>query len=102
MLASRTAVWLKAPALTPDEVRWAILRFHQLWHTSDIQAVQMLDGRVCHGNFRRWAQATRHTLRLLPQRENPFVNPACVARETGCISSGGESWPLVAMDLGAG
>lgn len=65
MLASRTAVWLKVPALTPDEVRWAIPRFHPLWQTSDPQAVDLLDTRLCHGNFRRWAQATRHTLRLL-------------------------------------
>lgn len=64
MLASRTAVWLKIRALTPDEVRWAIPCFHPLWQTSDPQAMDLLDTRVCHGNFRRWAQATHHTLRL--------------------------------------
>ncbi|MGW3660846.1 AAA family ATPase [Streptomyces sp. NPDC005151] len=65
MLASRTAVWLKVPALTPEEVRWVIPRFHRLWQTSDPLAVSMLDTRLCHGNFRRWAAATHHTLRLL-------------------------------------
>ncbi|MFK8912774.1 AAA family ATPase, partial [Streptomyces sp. YS-3] len=64
MLASRTAVWLTVPALTPREVRWAIPRFHPLWRTSAPQAVDLLDTRLCHGNFRRWAQATHHTLRL--------------------------------------
>ncbi|MFD4814185.1 AAA family ATPase, partial [Streptomyces sp. NPDC058418] len=63
MLASRTAVWLKVPALTPREVRWAIPRFHPLWEASDPDAVDLLDTRLCHGNFRRWAQATHHTLR---------------------------------------
>ncbi|MEN8656337.1 ATP-binding protein [Streptomyces sp. 21So2-11] len=65
MLASRTAVWLTIPALTPEEVRWVIPRFHPLWETSDPDAVDLLDTRLCHGNFRRWAQATHHTLRLL-------------------------------------
>jgi hypothetical protein len=65
MLASRTAVWLKVPALTPGEVRWVIPRFHPLWETSAPDAVDLLDTRLCHGNFRRWAQATHHTLRLL-------------------------------------
>ncbi|MEU6620811.1 ATP-binding protein [Streptomyces litmocidini] len=64
MLASRTAVWLNIPALTPDEVRWAIPRFHPLWRTGDPDALTLLDIRLCHGNFRRWAQATHHTLRL--------------------------------------
>ncbi|MGW2513939.1 AAA family ATPase [Streptomyces scopuliridis] len=65
MLASRTAVWLKAPALTPGEVRWAIPLFHPLWQHSDPAALQHLDMRLCHGNFRRWAAATHHALRML-------------------------------------
>ncbi|MFD8566643.1 AAA family ATPase [Streptomyces sp. NPDC059639] len=68
MLASRTAVSLRIPALTPGEVRWAIPRFHPLWQTSTPEAVDLLDARLCHGNFRRWAQATHHTLRLLRSR----------------------------------
>lgn len=64
MLASRALVWLNIPPLTPDEVRWAIPRFHPLWRSSDPDALQLLDARLCHGNFRRWAQATHHTLRL--------------------------------------
>lgn len=64
MLASRTAVWLTIPALTPDEVRWAIPHFHPLWRGSDPDAMTLLDTRLCHGNFRRWAQATHHALCL--------------------------------------
>ncbi|MFC9399207.1 hypothetical protein ACFTWS_39775 [Streptomyces sp. NPDC057027] len=64
MLASRAPVWLNIPALTPDEVRWVIPRFHPLWRGSDPDTLTLLDTRLCHGNFRRWAQATHHTLRL--------------------------------------
>ncbi|MEV6319257.1 ATP-binding protein [Streptomyces sp. NPDC051776] len=78
MLASRTAVWLKVPALTPDEVRWAIPRFHPLWQHSDDSALEHLDTRLCHGNFRRWAQATHHALRLLrrPRADHSFSGRA--------------------------
>ncbi|MFJ4866464.1 AAA family ATPase [Streptomyces sp. NPDC088748] len=71
MLASRTAVWLNLPALSCDEVHWVIPRFHPLWRSSDPDALTLLDTRLCHGNFRRWAQATHHTLRLA--RASPSV-----------------------------
>ncbi|WP_329256683.1 ATP-binding protein [Streptomyces pseudovenezuelae] len=67
MLASRTAVLLTVPHLTPADVAEVIPRFHPLWCGADPDALMRLDTRFCHGNFRRWAQATHHTLRLLRQ-----------------------------------
>lgn len=67
MLLSRTAVSLHIPVLTPADVAEVIPRFHPLWRHSDPDALTRLDARWCHGNFRRWVQATHHALRLLHQ-----------------------------------
>ncbi|MFF4355021.1 AAA family ATPase [Streptomyces sp. NPDC001530] len=64
LLASRSAVWLQAVSLTPDQVCRAIPRFHPLWCDSRPAVLERLDARFCHGNLRRWAQATHHALRL--------------------------------------
>ncbi|MCC3777449.1 ATP-binding protein [Streptomyces sp. UNOB3_S3] len=75
MLASRTAVSLTVPRLTPTDVTEVIGRFHPLWHGTDPGALTRLDVRWCHGNFRRWAQATHHALRLLDQAPLPQGAP---------------------------
>lgn len=75
MLASRTAVSLHIPQLTPADVAEVIPRFHPLWRGADPDALGRLDARWCHGNFRRWAQTTHHTLRLLRQTPAPQGAP---------------------------
>ncbi|WP_079002043.1 ATP-binding protein [Streptomyces sp. AS58] len=65
MLVSRTGVSLQIPLLTSADVAEVIPRFHPLWHEADRDALERLDARWCRGNFRRWAQATHHALRLL-------------------------------------
>lgn len=65
MLVSRTGVSLTVPLLAPADVAEVIPRFHPLWREADRDALTRLDARFCHGNFRRWAQATHHALRLL-------------------------------------
>ncbi|MEU2871635.1 ATP-binding protein [Streptomyces olivoreticuli] len=67
MLASRTAVSLMVPHLTLADVAEVIPCFHPLWRGAEADALTRLDVRWCHGNFRRWAQATHHALRLLRQ-----------------------------------
>jgi hypothetical protein len=71
MLASRTALSLTVPHLTLTDIAEVIPRFHPLWHGTDPGVLERLDVRWCHGNFRRWAQATHHALRLLHQASPP-------------------------------
>ncbi|MEV6672009.1 ATP-binding protein [Streptomyces sp. NPDC051162] len=67
MLASRTGVSLQVPLLTSADVAEVIPPFHPLWRAAAPDALTRLDARFCHGNFRRWALATHHALRLLRQ-----------------------------------
>ncbi|WP_415954510.1 AAA family ATPase [Streptomyces sp. KLOTTS4A1] len=84
LLATRTTHWLQIHPLTYGEVRRAIPQLHPRWHDAGEAVLDRLDVRHGHGNFRRWAQITHHTLRL-EHRASP---PASTLLETtldGCL-----------------
>ncbi|GGV57146.1 ATP-binding protein [Streptomyces spectabilis] len=84
LLVTRTTRWLQIHPLTPGEVRRAIPQLHPRWRDTGKDVLDRLDARHGHGNFRRWAQITHHTLRL-ERRASP---PASALLETtldGCL-----------------
>ncbi|TFV34205.1 ATP-binding protein [Streptomyces sp. T1317-0309] len=70
--------------LTPDEVRWAIPQLTPLWRDVDEPALDWLDARHCHGNFRRWTQITHHALRL-QRRASPPTTAMLHRLLDGCL-----------------
>lgn len=60
MLASRMYIWQEFERIPKGEVRRVIAAFHPLWATAGSALIDAVDAEAAHGNFRNWANITRH------------------------------------------